>query len=75
MNKLQAIRDTATKATIERLNLIHQVRELIDSEPGIVRLINSIDGSFVRKLKHFPGDITTCRIAKVFTKVNQEILK
>lgn len=52
----------------QRLELIEEVQKLLQDEETWQKILK-IDYEFPRKVIHYPGDITTHRIAKVLSKL------
>ena len=65
---MEKIIKQATANAKQRLKLLDKVRDAIDNDPAMRKAINKADGSFIRKIYGWPGDITTHRIATVLTK-------
>ena len=68
---LKTIQTKAAKNRDERLSIINSLVDEMDKDKSLIKKINKIDKTFVRKIFHFPGDITSHRIAKVLQKVSE----
>jgi len=53
---------------VEHKRIIEETRDIINEDPTWDDL-KEVDKNFGKKVNHYPGDITTHRIGKTFTKL------
>ncbi len=70
MQTKQDIIKRAKANAAERLQLIKDVIALFEADPALANKADDFDSSFLRKIYHFPGDITSHRIANVLSKIS-----
>jgi len=61
--------ERATANWQERHDIMEDLKTAINSSKVVGENIKEVDDTFIRKFYHFPGDITTHRIAKTLVKV------
>lgn len=69
MDKQKQILEMASKNASDLITLKKDMRTLIESKLLLADKIREVDPNFIRKLYHFPGDITSHRIQKVLEKI------
>ena len=68
-DRLKKLSLKAKKNWEERTKIMKEVKALINEDEGIWSEMKEVDFKFAKKVNHYPGDITTCRINKVFDKM------
>ena len=68
LNSIISLRNRAEDNARERLDLINEMRDVV-KEFKLNRKVDAIDGNLLRKLRSFPGDISTHRIATTCHKL------
>lgn len=67
-NTLNTLIGDAANNWKSRSNLIERTQTIIENNPELDKWLRQNRGEFLRKLYHFPGDITTYRLANEMTK-------
>jgi len=74
MKSIETVIQQAGRNWDERKELIENTLELIEHSKPLMDALDIADPKFIRKLKHFQGDITTHRINQALSKAYRDLL-
>jgi hypothetical protein len=69
--RLKEIMLAAERNAQERLLLVKELERKLGKDQYLRKRVDNVDGSFLRKIFRFQGDITSHRIATVLRKIGE----